>query len=138
MARQVLFQNNFKRQKKGYISSRSRWHRMWSPNAVQIFEQRLAIDENNLEFQLYHLFMTPLSLVLVPPQDIGPLISAPIGLGRPVRFSVVKSSVDSNIGPWFKLSGFAKLGLNSNGRLATRENHKVFLKPFHPPPCSFQ
>ena len=38
--------------------------------------------------------------------------------------------VEKTVGPWFKLSVFGKLGLNNKGRLAARENRKVFCKPF--------
>ena len=44
------------------------------------------------------------------------------------------SLVENTAGPWFKLSVFGELGLNNRGRLAARENRKVFRKPVHPLP----
>ena len=102
------------------------------------------------------------SLVLVPSPGIGPLISVPIvgfvqsqnrtvhtmipwfpdakwapvpsGLADHPDFLRYMSLVNNTTGPWFKLSVFGELGVNNGGRLAARENRKVFRKPVHPLP----
>ena len=101
------------------------------------------------------------SLILVPSPGIGPLISVPIvpfvqsqnrtvytiipwfpdakwapvlGGGRPPRFSAVHEPCREHCGALVQAFFSGKLGLNNRGRLAARENRKVFRKPVHPLP----
>ena len=59
-------------------------------------------------------------------------VPVPGGLADNPDFLWYMSLVENTAGPWFKLSVFGELGLNSAGRRAARENRKVFRTAANP------